>query len=118
MSLDGYVSELNEAFSRLFAWMSQGQTDYKLETGGGEMDLKISDDSVNMFEEAINTTGALVTGRHLFNMTHGWGGRHPIGAPVVVVTHQVPKEWDYEGSNFVFVTEGIEAAIAKAKEIA
>jgi dihydrofolate reductase len=35
-----------------------------------------------------------------------------------VLTHQVPDGWPVEGEHFVFVTEGIEAAIAKAREIA
>lgn len=120
MSLDGYVADPNEDFSRLFAWMSQGQTDYQLKTGGGALDLKISDESVNMFEEAINSAGALVAGRRLFDLTHGWGGRHPIGAPVVVVTHNPPgaEAWDHTNPDFYFVTEGLEAAIAKAQEIA
>lgn len=36
----------------------------------------------------------------------------------VVVTHRPPDDRPVEDDNFVFVTEGIEAAVAKAKEIA
>jgi dihydrofolate reductase len=62
--------------------------------------------------------GALVVGRHLYDLTHAWGGRHPLGVPTVVLTHQPPDDRPREDENFVFVTQGIEAAIAKAKEIA
>ena len=38
--------------------------------------------------------------------------------PVVVMTHRIPQEWVKEGSIFTFITDGIEHAIAKAREIA
>ncbi len=60
-------------------------------------------------------TGALVVGRKLYDLTNGWGGRHPMDRPVVVLTHDAPGPDD---ESFVFVSEGIEAAIAKARELA
>jgi dihydrofolate reductase len=66
----------------------------------------------------MDMTGALVVGRHLFDMTNGWGGRHPMDKPVVVLTHSVPDGWDKENGSFVFVSEGIEAAVARAAELA
>lgn len=51
-------------------------------------------------------------------MMNGWGGRHPINVPVVVVTHSVPEGWEPENDSFVFVTDGIESAIDRAKAIA
>jgi dihydrofolate reductase len=59
-----------------------------------------------------------VVGRHLYDMTNGWGGRHPLDVPVVVVTHRLPEDRPPEDENFVFVTAGIEPAVAKAKELA
>ncbi len=42
-----------------------------------------------------------------------------MGVPVVVLTHNLPTEWGHWGSeHFHFVTEGIEAAVAKAREVA
>jgi dihydrofolate reductase len=40
--------------------------------------------------------------------------------PVVVVTHEVPSVWveTHPGAPFHFVTDGVEAAVAKAQEIA
>src|SRR4029453_4236471 len=72
------------------------------------------------WHQAIEASGALVVGRTLFDVTDGWGGRHPIDLPVVVVTHNVPTEWveQHPDAPFTFVTEGVSAAVAKAKEIA
>jgi dihydrofolate reductase len=61
----------------------------------------------------------LVTGRRTFDLTRGWGGRHPLDVPVFVVSHTVPQEeWVYEGSPFTFVTDGLESALEQAKAIA
>ena len=40
--------------------------------------------------------------------------------PIVVVTHQVPKDWvdAHPDAPFSFVTDGVQAAIAKAQELA
>jgi dihydrofolate reductase len=54
----------------------------------------------------------------MFDVAGAWGGKHPMGVPVVVVTHRVPQEWVYAGSPFTFVTDGVESAIEKAREIA
>ena len=62
--------------------------------------------------------GALVVGRHLYDLTNAWNGRHPLGVTTVVLTHRPPEDRPQADENFVFVTEGIEAAVAKAKEIA
>src|SRR5215472_15936506 len=87
MSLDGFVAGPNEDFRHLFAWMTSGDTEYTVTIGNKELKLKIAAESVERFDDAINTTGALVAGRRLYELTNGWGGHHPVGAPVVVVTH-------------------------------
>jgi dihydrofolate reductase len=66
----------------------------------------------------MDMTGALVVGRKLFDLTDGWDGIHPLGCPVVVVTHSVPDGWPREGAPFTFVTDGIERAVEQAKELA
>ncbi len=38
--------------------------------------------------------------------------------PMVVLTHRIPQEWVYAGSPFTFVTDGVESAISKARQIA
>jgi hypothetical protein len=43
---------------------------------GGRVVVKVSPESAELLREQIDTTGALVTGRRQFDLTHGWGGRH------------------------------------------
>ena len=63
--------------------------------------------------------GALLVGRTLFDITDGWHGRHPLGVPVVVLTHEAPTDWSYPGAeDFHFVTAGVEAAVEQAQQIA
>lgn len=118
MSLDGFIAGPNEDFQYLFAWMTGGDTDYTLMIGNMEQKLKIAKESMEMFDEAINSAGALVAGRRLYELTHGWGGHHPVDAPVVVVTHRPPPEWVEEEWPVTFVTHGVETAIEQARVIA
>ncbi len=74
--------------------------------------------SAKVLSEALTTIGALIAGRRLFDITKGWGGRHPAGCPVVVVTHTVSDGWPRDDAPFTFVTDGIESAVAKAEAIA
>jgi dihydrofolate reductase len=61
----------------------------------------------------------LVTARRTFDIAHAWGGKHPMGVPMVVVTHRVPQERaSREGSPFMFVTGGVPKASGVAREIA
>lgn len=118
MSLDGYIAGPNDDVQRLFGWMTQGDTDLTMSSGDTDFDLKVSSKSAEFFEEMTRSTGAIVSGRRMFDVAGAWGGQHPLGAPVIVVTHNVPKEWAKEGSPFTFVTEGVESAIEQAKKIA
>jgi dihydrofolate reductase len=118
MSIDGYIAGPEESgFDRLFQWYGNG--DVELESANPGISFRLTEASAAVWREVLDTTGALVVGRHLYNITSGWGGRHPIGVPVVVLTHSVPDGWERESEHFVFVTEGgIEAAVAKARELA
>lgn len=117
MSLDGYIADPSHGgFEYLFQWYGNG--DVETPTANPEMTLRTSAASARHLRELNERTGALVVGRRLFDMTSGWGGRHPMDVPVVVVTHSVPDGWEPENDSFVFVTDGIESAIARAKAIA
>lgn len=41
-----------------------------------------------------------------------------MGIPSFIVTHSIPEEWSRADSPFVFVTDGVEDAIAQAKAAA
>ncbi|MCW3842307.1 dihydrofolate reductase family protein [Micromonospora yasonensis] len=117
MSLDGYIADASHGgFEYLFQWYANG--DVETPTANPDMTMRTSAASAQHLRELTERTGALVVGRRLFDMTNGWGGRHPMDVPVVVVTHRVPEGWDREGDSFVFVTDGIEAAIDRAKALA
>ena len=62
--------------------------------------------------------GVTIAGRHVFDITDGWDGTPPSGIDhVVVVSHRsAPEGWDPQAP-FHFV-DGIEAAVAKARELA
>jgi dihydrofolate reductase len=118
MSLDGFIAGPNDDVQRLFAWMYLGDTALDLSSGDTDFDLKVSSESADQFKQTISQTGAIVSGRRMFDVAGAWGGKHPMDVPVVVLTHTIPQKWVYEGSPFTFVTEGIESAVQKAREIA
>jgi len=62
--------------------------------------------------------GVIVYGRRTFEIAGGWGGNHPMGVPVIVVTHSVPDGWPHADSTVSFVMDGIESALAQAKAVA
>src|SRR5919106_1307928 len=82
------------------------------------MTMRMTPEHAEHWRTVTGMTGAIVVGRKLFDYTNGWGGKHPLGVPVVVLTHSVPDGWEREGEWFTFVSDGIEAAIEKARELA
>ena len=117
MSIDGYIAGPGESgFDLLFQWYDNGEVVTR--TGHPDMSFRTSPASAQHLKELMENTGALVVGRHLYDFVNGWGGRHPLDVTTVVLTHRLPEDRPAEDENFVFVTEGIEAAVAKAKEIA
>jgi dihydrofolate reductase len=117
MSLDGYISGPAETgFDKLFRWYNNG--DVTMPTTHADLTFRLSEVSAEHVRDIIEETGVLVVGRRLFDLTDGWGGDHPLGRPVVVVTHSVPAGWPREGAPFTFVTDGIKGAIETARGIA
>ena len=124
VSLDGFISGPNDSpeapmgvgGERLLAWYSGGDTEYRLP--GTDMVFMVSAKTAEYLAETRRTTGAMVFGRRTFDLTNGWGGKHPLDKPVFVVTSSVPQDWVYEGSPFTFVTDGLESAVEQAKAVA
>lgn len=81
-------------------------------------------------EEAAANVGAAVMGRNMFGGGPGpwpeepswegwWGAEPPFHAPVFVVTHHEREPLEMEGgTTFHFVTDGVESAVARAREAA
>ena len=124
VSLDGFISGPNDGpeapmgvgGERLLAWYSGGDTEYRLP--GTDMVFMVSAQTAEYLAETRRTAGALVFGRRTFDLTNGWGGKHPLDVPVFVVTSSVPQDWVYEGSPFTFVTDGLGSAVEQAKAVA
>jgi dihydrofolate reductase len=133
VSLDGFLAgprpsvedplgvggmQLHDWAFELAAWRGQ----HGLE--GGEMNA-----STRVVEDSLANVGAFVMGRNMFGggpgpwgdepWTGWWGDEPPYHASVFVLTHHPrgPLPMD-GGTTFFFVTEGIESALAQAREAA
>lgn len=118
MSLDGYIAKEDNTIGRLFDWLQNGPVAFP--TVNDDITFHLSPTSAQYLKQWLGGLGALVCGRTLFDFTGGWGGRHTMDIPVVVVTHQVPTDWvdAHPDAPFQFVTSGVEAAVALAQTIA
>ena len=115
MSLDGFVAALDDNPGELFEWYAAG--DVSVPSANGDVKFDVDEASAEVLRELTDGVGAIISGRHLFDITDGWGDVHPVGAPVVVVTHSPPANAAERWPRTTFVN-GVEAAVAKAREIA
>src|ERR687894_218887 len=113
MSLDGYIAgrevsdeePMGRGGERLHEWIFAGKSAADIEAF-----------QTNLF----SGVGAVIMGRRMVDLGIGpWGEEPPYHAPCFVVTHR-PAETIVKkgGTSYVFVTEGIEAAMAQAREAA
>lgn len=114
--------ELMEWFFHTRVWRQvHGESD-------GESDGETGVDN-RMAEEGFDGVGAWILGRNMFGPVRGpwpdeewqgwWGEEPPYHVPVFVLTHHPrPPLRMKGGTEFRFVTEGIESALAQAKEAA
>ncbi|MBM7788836.1 dihydrofolate reductase family protein [Tenggerimyces flavus] len=112
VSVDGFVADEKDQPGPLFDWLTSG--DVPLDESGV---LKVSQVSYDYVRAYWDQIGVTIAGRHVFDLTDGWDGKPPAGIDhVVVVTHRpAPEGWNSEAFHFV---DGIEAAVAKAQELA
>ena len=113
VSVDGFIADSNDQPGPLFDWLTSG--DVALDDSG---EVKVSQTSYDYVRPYWDEIGVTICGRHVFDMTDGWGGDPPSGIDhVVVVTHRpAPEGWDPQAP-FHFV-DGIEAAMAEAQQLA
>jgi dihydrofolate reductase len=119
ISVDGYSAGLNQTAERPF--------------GDGDVEMlhrwMFEQREQNAAEvEAILVARAYIMGRNMFGPIRGdwdlswrgwWGEEPPYHAPVFVLTHHVREPLEMQGgTTFYFVTDGIEAALARAREAA
>lgn len=115
MSLDGFIADPNDQPRELFDWYGAG--DVTVPSANKDISFQVDDASAELLGDLTGRSGALVSGRRLFDLTDGWGDRHPAGAPVVVVTHRPPENAAARWPRTTFV-DGVEAAITEARKIA
>ena len=117
MSLDGYVADLDDGVAEVFDWyVNSGEVE--INTGGAApMTFRMSEASAEHVRGVTSGLGALITGRKTFEVADGWGGNHAWG-PAFVLTHSVPDGWPRPDSTVQFVNDGVESAVAQAKEAA
>jgi dihydrofolate reductase len=114
MSMDGFIAGPGESgFEYLFDWYNNG--DRKMDSASPDISFSLTPENYDFWKSILDRTGALVVGRRLYDITNGWGGRHPIGVPVVVLTH---RPFDPPTDSFTIVTGGIEEAIDTARNLA
>jgi dihydrofolate reductase len=114
MSLDGFIANPDDVPEELFDWYWGGDvTVPSLQEG---MTFQVDEASAGMLRDLLHGAGVVIAGRRLFDITDGWGDQHPGAPAVVVVTHSPPEDAErWPTTTFV---DGVEAAVATAKEIA
>jgi dihydrofolate reductase len=116
MSLDGFVAQLDDNPAELFDWYWSGEA--VVPSAQETMSFSVDAASAPMLQELMSGCGALVAGRRLFDLTDGWGDNHPVGAPVVVVSHRPPPADAAERFPRTTFTGSVEEGIAAAKKLA
>jgi dihydrofolate reductase len=133
ISLDGYGAgprqsleqPLGEGGEAMHEWVVGTRT-FKQMYGGGEGSTGIDDDYA---ARGFQNIGAWILGRNMFGPVRGpwpddtwrgwWGDEPPYHVPVFVLTHHARDPVAMAGgTTFYFVTDGIEAALARAREAA
>ena len=112
MSLDGRIANPDDDISRLVRWFFDGDT----EVAPGAP-FKTSENSAKLLRDALGSIGAIIGGRRYFDLADGWGGRHPMGVPVYILTHEPPADWPAD-STIHFVTDGLHSAVDQARAAA
>ncbi|MDQ3663124.1 MAG: dihydrofolate reductase family protein [Actinomycetota bacterium] len=123
ISADGYSAGLNQTEKRPFG-------DDGSDGWGNRLHAWMFDDPEENRTEVdkINAAKAVIMGRNMFGPVRGewdrqwkgwWGDDPPFHAPVFVLTHhpREPQPMD-GGTTYYFVTDGIESALAQAREAA
>jgi dihydrofolate reductase len=115
MSLDGYIADPDDRPGELFDWYWGGDEAVASHQEG--MTFSVDAASAEMLRALIEGSGAVISGRRLFDITNGWDDQHP-GAPrVVVVTHQPPPDAAERWPSTTFV-DSVESAVTAAREVA
>ena len=117
ISLDGFIADDHDGIDPLFDWLDNGDVAWRFP--GNDRALRSTRASADFMLDSTRDMAAAVIGRRLFDLTDGWGGKvDTAGEHVFVVTHQPPTDWAPAATApFTFV-DGVERAIAAARDFA
>jgi dihydrofolate reductase len=115
VSVDGFIADEHDDVGPLFEWYSNG--DQPLVDAAGEdrhSMLRVGARSVEYVRSMWDSIGAMIQGRHLFDMTNGWEAQPPAGEHLLVVSHRPkPEGWHPEADVPFF--DDVTAAVEEAK---
>lgn len=132
MSLDGYVAgpgqgmaqPLGEGGERLHEWAIATRA-FRASHGGEGGTTGVDDERAAAI---LGGVGATIMGRNMFGPVRGpwqepawagwWGEEPPYRTPVFVLTHHPREPLALGRTTFHFVTDGIEAALERARDAA
>ena len=118
VSLDGFIANENDDVGPLFDWFGNGDVEWTFSEHPEHL-CRTTQASRDFMQAVYPRIGVVVVGRRVFDLTNGWGGVPPAGDHIFVVTHAAPTNREHAlTAPFTFVTDGVEAAIAQARELA
>ena len=122
MSLDGFTAGQNQSFEKPFG------DNFDVDLLERWMFAEPEKNKHKKEIDAILDAGAFIMGSNMFGPKDRrnkpewegwWGDNPPYHAPVFVLSHKEREPIEMEGgTTFTFVTDGIESALSKAKEVA
>jgi dihydrofolate reductase len=106
VSLDGFIADKKDDVSEVFAWMGRAMEHFHEIAG-----------------DQLNEGGVVIMGHRSFQQIdneQGWimPDGTPLPGPVVVLQSQARDPLKQGQTQYYFVTDGIESALAKARELA
>jgi len=134
VSLDGFAAGLDQSLEQplgvrgpeLMEWFFHTRVWRTQHDLGGDGEAGVDN---RMAEQGFANIGAWILGRNMFGPIRGpwpddswrgwWGDEPPYHVPTFVLTHHSRPPLQMQGgTTFHFVTDGIDAALARAKEAA
>lgn len=116
MSLDGYIADPEDRIDRLIGWYFSG--DVEVPTANPDVSFRPPKASAEVITGAVRSVGAIIGGRRYFDLAEGWGGTHPMGVPVFILSHRPPPDGWPEDGPIKFVSDGLESAVEQARAAA
>jgi dihydrofolate reductase len=121
MSLDGFVAGPHDGLGRglgeggepIHNWIMGGPWTY---SGGAPFQAAGVDKEV--LGESFTDVAAVIVGRRMYDVVDGWGNESPFDLPVFVVTSRPHPARTVGKTSYTFVTRGIHAALALARDAA